>query len=127
MFKLQGIDHVALAVRDVHRSIRWYEEVLGLQRMHEDAWGDHPAVVGIGSTAIALFPIAGDAPQPRPGCDVVTMRHLAFRADAANFAAARQVLQARGIAFEFQDHQIAHSIYFGDPDGYEIELTTYDL
>ena len=59
--------------------------------------------------------------------DTLTMRHLAFRVDAANFAGARQALEARGIALQFQDHGIAHSIYFHDPDGHELEITTYDL
>ncbi len=55
MPELEGIDHVALAVRDVPSSVRWYQEVLGLERLHEQAWGDYPAVVGIGGTAIALL------------------------------------------------------------------------
>lgn len=126
MIHVQGIDHVALAVRSVQRSVEWYADVLGLQRMYQQAWGDYPAVMGVGSTAIALFPIEGAA-HPRPGRDVVAMRHLAFRLDAQNFAAAQRELRARGISFDFQDHQIAHSIYFTDPDGHEIELTTYDL
>ncbi len=53
MPELEGIDHVALAVRDVPGSVRWYQEVLGLERLHEEAWGDYPAVVGIGGTAIS--------------------------------------------------------------------------
>lgn len=36
-------------------------------------------------------------------------------------------LPGQGIACEFQDHGIAHSIYFCDPDGHQIEITTYDL
>jgi catechol 2,3-dioxygenase-like lactoylglutathione lyase family enzyme len=127
MFAIDGIDHVAIAVRDVRRSALWYQQVLGLRRLHEDAWGDLPAVVGIGGTAIALFPVQGDAPKARPGRDTLAMRHLAFRVDAANFAHARAALQARGIPLEFQDHGIAHSIYFEDPDGHELEITTYDL
>jgi catechol 2,3-dioxygenase-like lactoylglutathione lyase family enzyme len=126
-FRLDGIDHVALAVRDVERSARWYCEVLGLERRHQDVWGGHPAVVGIGTTSIALFPVAGPAPQPRPGRDVLTMRHLAFRASRPEFDHARAALAARGIATETQDHQIAQSIYFNDPDGHEIEITTYDV
>lgn len=125
-FEIQGIDHVALAVRDVRRSAEWYQQVLGLRRLYEDAWGDLPAVVGIGGTAIALFPVQGDAPKGRPGRDTLAMRHLAFRVDAPNFAKARQALEGRGIAVEFQDHGIAQSIYFHDPDGHELEITTYE-
>ena len=127
MFELKGIDHVALAVRDVGRSVEWYQRVLGLRRMHQEAWGDYPAVVGVGGTALALFPITGEATLARPGRDVVSMRHLAFRVDAANFFEARRDLADQGIELEFQDHGISQSIYFRDPDGYQIEITTYDL
>lgn len=126
-FSIQGIDHVALAVTDVAASARWYSDVLGLTRRYEEAWGDFPAVVGIGSTSIALFPVAGDEPQPRPGRDVLAMRHLAFRTDAAGLERARDELTRRGLAVTFQDHGLAHSIYFHDPDGHELEITTYDL
>jgi catechol 2,3-dioxygenase-like lactoylglutathione lyase family enzyme len=40
---------------------------------------------------------------------------------------AQEDLRRRGIAFEFQDHDVAHSIYFQDPDGLLLELTTYDV
>jgi catechol 2,3-dioxygenase-like lactoylglutathione lyase family enzyme len=33
----------------------------------------------------------------------------------------------RGISFQFRDHEIAHSIYFYDPDGVMLEITTYDV
>ena len=33
----------------------------------------------------------------------------------------------REISTEFQDHGISHSIYFQDPDGHQLELTTYDV
>lgn len=126
-FRLQGIDHVALAVRDVHRSGEWYRDVLGLERRHEEAWGDFPLILASGETMIAFFPVQNDSPRPTPGRDTLAMRHLAFRADAANFARAREALTRRGIAVEFQDHAIAHSIYFEDPDGHRLEITTYDV
>ena len=126
-FETEGIDHVALAVRDVAMSVKWYQEVLGLKRLHEQAWGDHPAVVGVGNTAIALFQVDGDSPNPPPGRDTLAMRHLAFRVNSSNFDKARVALSERGIPFEFQDHDISLSIYFTDPDGHRIEITTYDL
>ena len=55
------------------------------------------------------------------------MLHLAFRATRKSFLAAQEELKQRGIKFEFQDHEISHSIYFSDPDGHELEITTYDL
>ena len=55
------------------------------------------------------------------------MLHLALRANRKNFVAAQRDLTDRGITFHFQDHEISQSIYFRDPDGYEIEITTYEL
>jgi len=37
------------------------------------------------------------------------------------------MLCAKGMEFHFEDHSISHSIYLRDPDGYEIELTTYEF
>ena len=34
--KLDGLDHVALSVRDVERSAKWYIEVLGLELVEPD-------------------------------------------------------------------------------------------
>ena len=127
VFQLQGIDHVALAVRDVDRSAKWYQEVLGLERRYQEIWGNHPAVVGVGSTSLALFPVQGQDPAPTPGRNVLAMRHIAFRVDHSNFQRARAALVQQGIPIEFQDHTIAHSVYFRDPDGHQIEITTYDL
>ena len=126
MTRVEGIDHVALAVSDVRRSVSWYAAVLGLERRHAEVWGDMPAIVGAGSTALALFAIAGP-PQPPPGRDVVAMRHVAFRTDRGGFEAMQIHLRALDIPFSSQDHEIALSIYFSDPDGHEIEVTTYDL
>jgi len=116
MFQLQQIDHIALTVTDVDRSVHWYLSVLGLERRDEDAWAV-PAVVCAGSTCIALF-----QGKPTGG-----PRHLAFKADRQNFEQARADLQRLGVAFEFEDHGIAHSIYFRDPDGHVLEITNYDL
>jgi Lactoylglutathione lyase and related lyases len=55
------------------------------------------------------------------------IHHLAFRVDRVNFNAAQDTLRQKGLEFEIQDHKIVHSIYFYDPDGYLLELTTYEL
>ncbi len=125
--QLEGIDHVALAVRDVERSARWYIEVLGFERLHEGMWDGVPTFIGKGNTAIALFPQRDHDSNSGARSSEIRMLHLAFRANRKNFPGAQQELKKRGIKFEFQDHEISHSIYFRDPDGHQLEITTYDL
>jgi catechol 2,3-dioxygenase-like lactoylglutathione lyase family enzyme len=124
---VQGIDHVAIWVRDVAASVAWYRDLLGLERRYQEAWGDHPAVVGVGTTSIALFPVGSGSPNPRPTSDTLAMSHLAFRADRTQFETAQEALADRGVEYETTDHGVAHSIYFNDPDGHRLEITTYEL
>lgn len=128
MFRIKHIDHVALTVKNVERSVAWYRDVLGLERRHEDVWGQTPAMMFAGETGIALFQAESSDPNPGPEhVNTTVMRHLAFQVDRRNFDRAQVEFSARGIPFTFEDHDIAHSIYFNDLDGYEIELTTYDV
>jgi len=127
MFKIDALDHVALSVRDVERSARWYTDVLGLKRQHEGMWDGVPIFVGNGAAAIALFPVRDKAGSKSHDHAPVRTLHFAFRTDRENFLRAQDELKKRAIPFDFQDHEISHSIYFRDPDGHEIEITTYEL
>ena len=125
--QLEGIDHIALAVRDIEHSAKWYIDVLGFERRYEGMWNGIPVFIGKGDTAIALFPVRERESQTAMRSDNSGMLHLAFRADAGNFVAAQTELNRRGIKFEFEDHEISHSIYFRGPDGNRLEITTYEL
>jgi catechol 2,3-dioxygenase-like lactoylglutathione lyase family enzyme len=121
--ELEALDHVGLTVADVARSVRWYQEVLGLRRAHEEAWGDFPAVLEANGSGVALFP--RDAGQPPPPPD--PLRHVAFRTSRSGLDAAKAELRARGVAFEERDYGVALSIYMPDPDGHLVEITTYEV
>ncbi len=123
----QGLDHVAIAAADVERSRRFYAEVLGLERAHE-AW-DVPIVMAAEGTGVAIFsrdrhpsPTPEDAEPP-----ATRILHIAFRVDREGFERARAELAERGLEVVFSDHDISHSIYFDDPDGHKLELTTYEV
>jgi catechol 2,3-dioxygenase-like lactoylglutathione lyase family enzyme len=113
--ELECLDHVGLTVADVGRSIRWYQEVLGLRRAHEEAWGEFPAVLEANGSGVALF----------PGTD--PLRHVAFRTSRRGLEAAKAELAARGIGFEERDYGVAWSVYMPDPDGHLVEITTYEV
>ena len=119
MFRVNRLDHVALTVRDVQRSIAWYRDVFGLERRHEETWGDCPVMMFAGDTALALFEARGPVSEAPDSRGAAIMRHVAFQVDRDNFVKAQETLRAHGIEFEFQDHSISHSIYLRDPDGYE--------
>jgi catechol 2,3-dioxygenase-like lactoylglutathione lyase family enzyme len=127
MFKIEALDHVALSVRDVERSAQWYADVLGFKRLHEGVWNGTPIFVGNGDAAIALFPVRDKAGSTSPDRAAVRTLHFAFRTDRENFLRAQDELKKRAIPFDFQNHEISHSIYFRDPDGHQIEITTYEL
>lgn len=124
---LEAIDHVALSVANVNRSTNWYIDVLGFERRFDGMWDGVPVFIGLGNTALALFPIRSSKKTSTGTTGGPRILHLAFRTDRKGFEEAQEELTKREIAFEFQDHEISKSIYFQDPDGHELEITTYQI
>jgi catechol 2,3-dioxygenase-like lactoylglutathione lyase family enzyme len=124
MMHLEQIDHIALRCASPEAVKAWYIDTLGFEHVYADQWGGIPIMLRLGSTLLALFP---EKPNEKPAANGRAW-HLAFRAATyADFRAAQSTLEARGVSFQFQDHEISHSIYFSDPDGFLLEITTYDI
>jgi catechol 2,3-dioxygenase-like lactoylglutathione lyase family enzyme len=90
--QLEGIDHIALAVRDVERSANWYIDVLGFERRYDGMWEGIPTFIGKENTAIALFPMRNGHSKSSARSRGIRMLHLAFRANRENFLGAQQEL-----------------------------------
>jgi catechol 2,3-dioxygenase-like lactoylglutathione lyase family enzyme len=124
MMHLEQIDHVALRCASPEASRAWYVSILGFEDVSSSQGAGSPILLCLGSTMLALFPQKTDAKASTND----RLWHVAFRAATyADFQSAQTELQARGVSFQFQDHEMSHSIYFSDPDGILLEITTYDV
>ena len=134
-FKVLQIDHVELFVPDQQEAARWYSHVLGLDIVEaSEQWARDGGPLMIssdgGGTMLALF-----KGQPTASPETAAFRRVAFRVTGNGFAEflARlpdlALVDARGRPVTrdlIVDHQLSFSVYFTDPYGHLLEVTTYD-
>lgn len=135
-FRVLQLDHVELFVPDRREAARWYRDVLGLEVVPGyEPWAEAPGGPLMispdgGRTKLALF--VGEPQGSRP---TAGFHRVAFRVDAAGFLAFLgrlaevEVLDAEGRRVgpdRAVDHGRAFSLYFLDPYGHRLEVTTYD-
>jgi catechol 2,3-dioxygenase-like lactoylglutathione lyase family enzyme len=125
------LDHVAFPVLDAERSFRFYSEVLGLplvSSLEGDDWHGRPWLMmmfALGDDREIVLVARRGAPRPMDDGVPKDMRHLAFAvATLEEQAAWHRRVQEHGIEVRVEDHGTQHSIYFDDPDGTVLEITT---
>lgn len=123
-FSINFLDHVAIRVKDLDQSAKWYEKALGLKRYQFAEWGPYPIFMLAGQTGIALFPADTADPKLDLTSRNVKIDHFAFNVSQSDFKKAQSHYKDIDVPFTFQDHQFYHSIYTKDPDGHTVELTT---
>ena len=142
---MKGLHHVGITVKDLDASIRFYHDVLGLPFVNEPSpWfegeGLGPAVgvagaalrqvsLGLGETILELLEYR--SPPSETAAPLASNNqgasHVAFFVD--DIEAKKAELEAKGIEF-FSDVNVVDEgvlagwrwVYFGDPDGYPLEL-----
>jgi catechol 2,3-dioxygenase-like lactoylglutathione lyase family enzyme len=119
--QLQRLDHVSLNVTDRTRSIAWYRDVLELEQRNLPTADDEPVFLGDPGLQFGLFQAQAPAGAREP--ESAGLRHVALVVD--DLGEAQEHLRAHEISFNYEDHGNAESVYFRDPDGHTIELTTY--
>lgn len=130
-FRLRGLDHVVLRVRDLERALAFYVGVLGcVPAWRRDALGLVHLRAGA-TTMIDLVPLDGPLGQKGgrgPGRDGRNVDHLCLQIEPFDAAALGAHLAAHGVAFDsvaprnFGAEGAGPSLYLEDPDGNTIEL-----
>ena len=134
--RVEQIDHVELFVPGRRQAASWYRRVLGLDVVPEyEFWAENPRGPLMissdgGNTKLALF-----RGSPQGARETAGFQLVAFRVGAAIFAQFVGKLPeldltdhlGRPVTSDLVvDHEKAYSIYFCDPFGHRLELTTYD-
>jgi catechol 2,3-dioxygenase-like lactoylglutathione lyase family enzyme len=122
------LNHAVLYVRDVERSVAFYRDVLGFERVDMTPAGfTGAAFLRAGDSTndhdLGLFEIGSAAGPSAAGRGAVGLYHLAWEVDTLDTlerVAAR--LTGAGALVGASDHGTTKSLYGRDPDGLEFEV-----
>lgn len=131
---IRGLDHLALTVADVPRTLDFYRRALGAVVLYEDLWraGKIPVVIlQLGASRLSIHeaakPAKPHARVPAPGsADVCFRWDGTLDAAAAQLAAAGVPIEEGPVARPAADGRPGASLYFRDPDGNLLELLSTD-
>jgi catechol-2,3-dioxygenase len=123
MINIRRLNHAVLYVRELERSVAFYERTLGVQTVAR-AGSAMAFLRAAGSTNhhdLGLARVGSNAPSPPQGA--VGLYHLAWEVDRIeDVAAAHDALVAQNALTGASDHGATKSVYGVDPDGNEFEV-----
>jgi glyoxylase I family protein len=127
----RGVHHVALICSDPERTIRFYQGLLGFPLVelfeNRDYRGSTHFFFDIGNgNLLAFFDFPGLGLE-RAVEAIGGVQHVALSVAPEELDAARRKLDDAGIDYLGPDRGVEDSIYFRDPDGIQIELTSQPL
>jgi catechol 2,3-dioxygenase-like lactoylglutathione lyase family enzyme len=128
----QGVHHITLVGADRQTSIDFWEGTLGMPFVFEQPNLDNASESHLyfdpgDGRLITVFTNEERAPDPgRTATEIGSVHHIAFAVSQATFHQAVERLDERGMRHSgVKDRGFMDSIYFDDPLGLLIELSSY--
>jgi len=127
MIEIKGIDHVAVNVRDLDKSVEFYTKVVGLKITERE-----PSKPGIeyfldaGPSLVGIIQAKDVDDQHLFKHEGLGANHFSFRVDACDFDAFVENLEAHDVRIEYaKKRDKSWSLYFYDLDGNKVEATAW--
>ncbi|GII53814.1 glyoxalase [Planotetraspora thailandica] len=122
---VQRLNHAVLYVRDVSRSVAFYEEALGFRVVNSFPGAAFLQAEGSNNDHdLGLFQIGAQAGPSAAGRSTVGLYHLAWEVDTlAELERVAVKLSEMGSLVGASDHSTTKALYAKDPDGIEFEVS----
>ena len=129
MIKVHGIDHVAINVRDLDKSIDFYTKIVGLK-----ITARVPSKPGVeyfldcGPSLLGIIQAKDLSHSHKFENEGLGANHFSFRIHAKDFDSMIKHLETNGVRIEFaKKREKSWSLYFYDLDGNKLEATAWPL
>eukprot|EP00933_Yihiella_yeosuensis_P043383 TRINITY_DN3815_c0_g2_i1.p1 TRINITY_DN3815_c0_g2~~TRINITY_DN3815_c0_g2_i1.p1 ORF type:complete len:199 (-),score=22.80 TRINITY_DN3815_c0_g2_i1:154-711(-) len=134
--EILGLDHAAIGVKDLQKSLLWYKSVLGMDHVLADdpMFNGDIAMAGVsGIPLLALLKLPEDEEVLQGSRE--QRAHFALRTSPEAFALWREQLpellrahrihEKQSLSIQEDDYGRQRSLFFQDPDTNEIEVTAW--
>lgn len=124
--KLSQIDHIAINVSDIRKSIDFYSRILGLSQLQTVDCGEFEITYFAlpGGARLELFDYHGNSPAAKRDESEVDLRHLAFQVE--DVAEHERLLRLAGVEITLPTCDLpnlgARVLLFLDPNGVTLEF-----
>ena len=129
MIHIQGIDHVAINVRDIDKAVEFYTKVIGLKITQRE-----PSKAGVeyfldaGPSLIGIIQAEDFGSEHGFKNEGLGANHFSFRIHAKDFDNFIRHLETHEVKIEFaKKRDKSWSLYFYDLDGNKLEATAWPL
>mgnify|MGYP001561343546 CR=1 FL=1 len=129
MIQIKGIDHVAVNVRDIDKSVEFYTKVIGLTITQRE-----PSKPGIeyfldcGPSLIGIIQAKDLTRNHAFENEGLGANHFSFRVHSKDFEPMIKRLEDHNVTIEFaKKREKSWSLYFYDLDGNKLEITSWPL
>jgi len=123
MIRPVRLNAITLSVRNLERSMAWYKEKFGFEKLFDDAPNSKGVIIGAGRVELCLQPV--ENPQKAQTVDhgrQVCVRLIAFEVAEADLTRVAAEFPEDKDIVVMDDHPKYRSRIIEDPDGHCIEL-----